>query len=310
MQAGSRALLYMAGSAVCFATMNLLARLATTSTSWATVGAMRAVVGALVALAVARVRGVPLRVHDHRALLLRSAFGTLSMMATFYALSSRTLALGDTVTLLNLSPVFLALLAPVVLGERTAPTLALAIAVSLGGVVLILHPSFAWHAATGPDGGPSAAVTAGAAVTAALSTSIAMMMLRRAGRTESAEVIAIHFSVAAALLNAVVSLFDLRMPSARDAACGIGAGVAAGFGQLAMTRAYTLERAARVGGVSYLAVVVSAILGALVLDERPAPAALAGIALVVAGGILVTLARSPAPPSPAPGAPVSPGGDE
>jgi drug/metabolite transporter (DMT)-like permease len=68
----------------------------------------------------------------------------------------------------------------------------------------------------------------------------------------------------------------------------VGAGICAGFGQLAMTRAYTLERAARVSGMSYLSVVASALFGAAFLGEAPGTTGLAGMALVIAGGLLVT----------------------
>ncbi len=72
---------------------------------------------------------------DRRAIFWRCLVGTVSMSSTFYALSSRSLSLGDTVTLLNLTPVFLALLAPIFLGERTSGAVFLALALSLGGVV-------------------------------------------------------------------------------------------------------------------------------------------------------------------------------
>src|SRR5262249_19058009 len=66
----------MALSAVLFALMNFLARVATTSTSWANVGAVRAIVGALVAFAVARARHRSLAPQDWRAVFWRSLFGT------------------------------------------------------------------------------------------------------------------------------------------------------------------------------------------------------------------------------------------
>ncbi|MBX3192653.1 MAG: DMT family transporter [Labilithrix sp.] len=288
---GSAALGYMATSAVLFALMNFFARLATASASWLTVGAVRAFIGAMVALVVARARGASLRAHDTRAVLWRSVFGTTAMMSTFYALSSRTLPLGDTVTLLNLTPVFLAILAPVVLRERTSAAVALAILVSLGGVALIVHPSFAFADAVPGVHGPSAGVTAAMSVFAAFSASIAMMMLRKVGQTESAEAISFQYSLFAALVLAICALFDLRMPAPRDVGFMIGAGVCAGFGQIALTRAYTLGRAARVSGMGYLAVVASALLGAAVLHERPSGAAIAGMALVIGGGLLVTFAR-------------------
>jgi drug/metabolite transporter (DMT)-like permease len=293
----------MALGATLFALMNFLARLATASASWATVAAVRAIIGALVAFSVARMRGRSLAAKDKRAIFWRSLLGTLSMLATFYALSSRTVSLGNTVTLLNLSPVFLAVLAPIFLRERTSAVVALAIGLALAGVVLVVRPAFLFG--DGGDevvgmvasSGPSSTTTVLVAVLAALSTSIAMMFLRRAGQTETAEAIAFHFSVFAAAAMSVISLFDFRMPSPRDAAFMVAAGLAAGFAQLAMTRAYALEHAARVSGMSYFAVVASALLGAAVLDERPGRTAIAGMALVIAGGLLVTFARSRAAPA-------------
>ena len=286
----------MALSAVLFALMNLFARVATASASWASVAAARAAVGALVALVVARVRGVSLAPKDAGGVFCRSLLGTVSMLATFYALSSRTMSLGDTVTLLNLAPVFLAVLAPFFLRERTSAAVAIAIGIALGGVMLIVRPTFLFGAdttvtAVAPSG-PSATATAAVAVGAALSTSIAMMLLRRVGQKERPEAVAFHFSLFAAVALFAISLFDLRMPTLRDAACMVGAGLCAGFAQLAMTRAYALESAARVSGMSYLSVVASAALGAILLGERPGPTALVGMALVVLGGVLVTTRRS------------------
>lgn len=286
----------MALSAVLFSTMNFLARVATASTSWATVAATRAVIGALVAYGVARARGRSVAARDARAVFWRSFFGTISMLSTFYALSSKTLSLGDVVTLLNVSPVFLAIFAPFVLKERTSRLVALAIGVALTGVVFVVRPSFVFGAvvtAAASTTGPSAATTAAVAIGAALSTSIAMMMLRRVGQTESPEAIAFHFSVFAAVVLTGISLFDLRAPSARDALFMVLAGLCAGIAQLSMTRAYSLESAARVGGMSYLAVPASALLGTLFLDERLGPTTTLGMILVIAGGVLVTT-RPPA----------------
>jgi len=161
--------------------------------------------------------------------------------------------------------------------------------------MLILHPSTTWHPTTATVG-PSAGATVACAVTAAFFTSIAMMMLRRVGRTESPEVIAVDFSIFAAVVLLALSVFDLRMPAGRDAGLILAAGICAGFAQLAMTRAYTLERAARVSGIGYLSVVASAILGVAVLGERPSLAALAGMALVVARGLVVTFGRDATTP--------------
>jgi drug/metabolite transporter (DMT)-like permease len=285
----------MAISSCLFASMNFLARLATASASWATAAAVRAAIGALVAFGVARVRRTSLRPNERTMLFWRSVLGTLSMLSTFYALSSRSMSLGNTVTLLNLSPVFLAVLAPIFLRERTNALVGIAIAISLGGVVLVVRPAFLFGGAAPPIqgvAGLSERATAAVAIGGAFSTSIAMMFLRRAGRTETPEAIAFHFSIFAALTLGTLSLFDFRVPTAWGVVCMVGSGACAGVAQLAMTRAYAIANAARVAGMSYLAVVVSAVLGIFVLGERPATTALGGMVFVIAGGLLLTIPRA------------------
>lgn len=290
----------MALGATLFALMNFFARLASSSASWASVGATRAFVGALVAIAVARIRGAPLVVKDKRAIFWRSLLGTGAMVATFYALSSRTLSLGDTATLLNLTPVFLAVLSPIFLRERTSFGVAFAIALSLGGVMLILRPAFLFGAEVPKNGtllgffsveGPSSGTTAAVALSAALLSSVAMMLLRRMGQKEGAEAIALHFSIFATVSMLVVAVFDPRMPTARDAMFMVAAGVCAGVAQIAMTRAYALEAAARVGGIGYVSVVVSALLGIVLLHERADALAITGMLFVISGGLLASFTR-------------------
>jgi drug/metabolite transporter (DMT)-like permease len=289
---------YMVASSSLFGLMAFFGRLATASAPWTSVACIRSVVGATIALVVARARGASLAPNSWSALFWRSFFGTLSMMGTFYALSSHTLSLGNTVTLLHLGPLFLAVLAPIFLGERTHAAVGFGVVLGLTGVVLIARPAFLFGHA--PDqlvslatsaAGPSTSATVMAAVCGALATSFAMMMLRRAGQTESPETIAFHFSLFASFVTGALWLVDLRLPSSRDAVFMVVAGVCAGVGQLLMTRAYAMEQAARIGGLSYFTPVFSTILAAAILGEHPRPLALAGMAIVVTGGIVVTFVR-------------------
>ena len=80
------------------------------------------------------------------------------------------------------------------------------------------HPSFSWQGAP-PSSGPSAATTAAVAVSAAFFASIAMMMLRRVGKTENPEAIAVHFSVFAAVV--MMGSVALRSAPADVARCGL-----------------------------------------------------------------------------------------
>ncbi len=286
----------MAGSAVLFATMGFFARLVGEGghVPWAHVGAVRACTGALIAYGIARARGATLKARDSRGMWLRSGFGTAAMVCTFYALSKRGLPLGDTTTLLNLTPVFLAFLTPRFLGEPAGPRVFLALVVSLSGVVLLLRPAAIFG---GLAAAPDVWITGSVATLAAIFAAFAMMMLRKIGQTETPEAVAVHFSLVAAATLIVLSVPTLALPPPKDALYMVLAGVAAGVAQIAMTRAYALERAARVSAVGYVGVATSALFGAIALHEWPSKGALTGMALVVAGGLVVVVGSAPSPPA-------------
>ena len=280
----------MALGAVLFALMGFFARLASAHVSWTLVATARATIGAVVALGVARLRGARTRVDDRRGIWARSLFGTLAMLCTFYAVGSPSISLGDSSTLVNLTPVFLAVLGPFVIGEHAGARVFVALPLSIAGVVLILRPAFLFGG--GAPLGTGGAFAASVAVLGSFFAAFAMMSLRKMGPRESPEAIVIHYSITAASVHAFLALltWPVPVPSARDLAFMGAAGLSAGLAQLAMTRAYSMERAARVSGIGYLSVVVSAGLGAMALHEVPGVGALAGIALVIAGGLVVTLA--------------------
>ena len=275
---------WMVVASALFAVMNLLARLASSDAPWQEVAASRTLIGALVAVSVARWRGAPLAVRDRRLAWARSLCGTGAMLCVFYTLGAPAIALGDAVTLGATSPVFIALLSPLFLGERSGRGLWAATLLAFGGVTLVIGPTF--HLA-----GHLALV----ATLGALLSALAMMWLRKlggvgGGRPESPEAISAHFSIVASVVAVALAVPGFRAPGLAGAALLLGTGLAGGLAQLAMTRAYALERAARVGTVGYLGVVLSHVLGAAVLGERPSPHQLAGTALVTGAGLLLALA--------------------
>jgi drug/metabolite transporter (DMT)-like permease len=276
----------MAASAALFGTMNFFARLASAHLSWPLVGATRALVGALVAIAVAHARGASLRINDKRAMWVRTAFGTAAMGLTFWALASPGLGLGDTATLLNLSPLMIAVLGPVLLGERPGRGLYFALAVAGAGVLLVLRPAIVFGGAHAAEG---AGKTALLAASAAMFSACAMIALRKVGPRESPEAVSTHFSLTAAIVFGLLSIPTFSVPRPKDALYMLLAGLAAGLAQIAMTRAYALARAARVASMSYLSVVVSAIYGAAALGEWPHPLAVGGMVLVIVGGLVTAL---------------------
>ncbi len=272
---------------VLFAAMTMSARLASRSASWSTVGATRAFFGALVAALIAWRTGKSLRTSRPGMSWARSIFGTLSMLATFYALGSKSLAVGDALTLFATAPLFIAVLAPVFLGERTDRSLWGVLLVAFAGVALVAGP----HLSAG-------GLPALAAFLAAVFSACAMMFLRmmRSGRDgeppDSAEAIAFHFASLGFVVHAIIASFTFQLPAVRDWAYLVIAGVSGGLAQLAMTRAYALTQAARLGAISYVGTVIGFIGAIVVLGERPEWSQVAGAALVVGAGMTLAILSS------------------
>ncbi|APR82244.1 Putative membrane protein [Minicystis rosea] len=268
-----------------FAVMNVLVRLSSARVPWSEVASARGITGALVAVLVARTRGVPLTIHDRKLSWARSLFGTGALLCGFYSMGSRGMALGDAVTLQSLSPIFVAVLAPWLLGERGGRRVWVATAVAFAGVALVAGPTF--HVA---------AHLAGIATLGAFLSAMAMIWLRRLGRVregfpkESPEAIVAHFSIVAATVTTMLALRDFRMPDAAGALMLAATGITGGLAQIAMTRAYALEKAARLGPVSYLGVVLSHVGGAALLGETTGSAQMVGTALVVGAGVVLAIA--------------------
>jgi drug/metabolite transporter (DMT)-like permease len=165
-----------------------------------------------------------------------------------------------------------------VLGERTGSGLLVAVTLGLAGVALIAGASFS-HGY-----GLSGFV---AAVIGAFCSAVAMIFLRRLGPRESAEGVSLHFAIWATVVTFVVGLPWFRVPSFGALVSLVVAGFTGGAAQVAMTKAYGLDKAARVSAIGYSGVVISQILGVLVLHERPGVRQLAGAAFVVLSGLFL-----------------------
>jgi len=251
-------------------------------------------IGAAVAAASAAARGVSLKTYDQRLTWGRSLFGCCAMFCTFYTLGAPTIALGDAATLAATSPIFIAVLSPILLREYSGRGVWGATLLSFVGVVLIAGPSFQLK------GSVALVATSGAFFTA-----MAMMWLRRlgSGAKESPEAIVVHFSTVAALATALLSIPGFRAPDLVGALLLLGTGLCGGLAQLSMTRAYALDKAARVGALGYLATALTHVLGIVVLGERPGAAEMVGAVLIVGAGVILSVGamrevRARALPSP------------
>ncbi|MBL8677684.1 MAG: DMT family transporter [Myxococcales bacterium] len=276
-----RGLAFMLFASASFTTMNATAALlARRGIPWEMAAFARAFLGLFVALSVARARGVSLGVRDRRVMWTRSIAGSTSMVLTFYALTHMPLA--DATALLNTTPLWIAALAWFVLGERPGRAVLAALAIAIIGVFFVEQPGFTRGELAG-----LVALGAGAA------SAVAMVSLRRLG-DEPPEAIVVHFSsvasvvTATALVSRVARGAPVQVPSnAIDWLCLASVGITATVGQLALTRAYALDRAARVGAAGWAQVVLALVVDGALRATWPSRSALGGIALLLSAGVLL-----------------------
>jgi drug/metabolite transporter (DMT)-like permease len=272
---------WMVVAQLCFAAMNVFTRLGSRHLPWPEIAAARFLIGAVIAVGLAAARGHSLAVTDRGGTWRRSIYGTISALGTFFALSSPRVAIGDAATLGATAPIFVAALSGRLLGERVGRRLWIAIGLAFAGIALLLRPSFTTAAAV------AAVATAGAFFYA-----LAMIWLRRIGPAESHEAVVLHFSLVALATMLLLAIPSWTWPDARSGLYLLGAGLGGGGAQLAMTRAYSLHRAAPVTALSTLGVVFTWLLALPLFPERPTAWQLAGTLLVLAATVLIGAATA------------------
>jgi drug/metabolite transporter (DMT)-like permease len=273
---------WMVLAQVFFAAMNVCTRLGARELPWSEIAAARFLVGALIAAAVAQYRGTSLRITDRPNTWRRGLLGTAAAMCTFYALASSRIALGDAVTLTATAPIFVALLSKPLLGERVGTHVGLAVLLGFTGLVVLVRPSF------GAEIPVATIATLGAVLLA-----LAMIWLRKIGPGESHEAVVLHFSMVASASFLALSLPVWQSPGRLGAAYLLGAGLGGGGGQIAMTRAYSLARAAPVAAMSGLSIVFTYLLAIPVFGERPTAWQVIGSLLVIGASLLLTVKPAP-----------------
>jgi drug/metabolite transporter (DMT)-like permease len=283
----ARAYAFMLSSSLAFALMGALGHLAGERVDWRLVACARTLLAFVFSVAFAVSTDVRLVAFRPAILWLRSVAGSLSLLCYFYAVTH--LPVSTALTLSNTVPVWVTLLAWPVLGQRPVAADWLAVSVGLVGVALVQRPEF-----SGGDWTASAL-----ALASAFGTAVAMMGLNRLGGVDARAVVAHYSAVSTAFALGFLLLTGgaaVRHDAARGGGAGVlallfGVGVAGTLGQLAMTRAYALGSAARVSVVGLMQIVFALVFD-LVLWRRPfGPLTLAGIALVVAPSVWLTLRR-------------------
>ena len=275
---------YMLAAAFCFSVMSLLVKVAGQRLPTMEVVFSRSLVTLGVTWALLRVADVSPWGTERPLLVLRALFGFAAVSCFFYGVSHLPLAEATVIQYTN--PVFTALIAALVLGERLRLVEAAGVALSLAGVVLVARPGFLFGLTSALD-----PVAVGVAVAGAVLSASAYVTVRRLGRSEHPLVIVFYF----ALISTVGSAFFLPgapVPRGWEWPVLLGVGIAAQGGQVFMTLGLKEERAGRAMSVGYVQIVFAAVWGVIFFGEFPGPWGLAGTGLVLLGTFIVGRRKS------------------
>lgn len=211
----------------------------------------------------------------------RGAAVSLATLCFFMGVMAMPLA--DATAIQFTSPILTALLAPLVLGERTRPATWAATLLAFAGVLVVLRPNLV-------EIGLAALFPLGAA----LGMSWLMMLNRMTAGV--APVMVMQFllaAVAAPLLVAAAAalhlsgLVEVGPPSWATVAKCLGVAVFATLGHTLIFAAVARASASVVAPMTYVQLLVAAGLGWLWFGDAPDWATYVGAALIIAGGLLL-----------------------
>jgi drug/metabolite transporter (DMT)-like permease len=258
----------MAGSAVLFSAMALLLAL-THGVSSSIIAAARFVVGTVIILGMAASGVTHLRANNRWWLIIRGVIGAASVYFFFRGILVLGLGKG---TILNYTyPIFAAVIAPILLGERLPWDVLAAVGVSFAGIWLVVNPGVI----------TAVGIEDLLALFGGLLSGIAVVAIKKLRETETPYIIY--------LAQCVFGLLVVGWPTATSSFAFApaqwlllaGVGVVATVAQLVMTWAYKHVSATEGSLMAFLTPVLNVALGALIFGERMRGLALVGSAVVL-----------------------------
>jgi S-adenosylmethionine uptake transporter len=216
------------------------------------------------------------RMNHPKRVLLRSLCGIVAGIAGVFAFT--TIPLAEAYALMFLAPAFVTLMSIPILGERVGWRRLTAVAVGLGGVLLVVKPGFR-------ELYPGHLAAALVAVVGATS----MIILRMIGHTER-RVSLIGVVMSAALVTSAILMIPTFVWPSFHALALLGlVGIFGGIAQMTLLAATRAAPANRVAPAQYSQIVWAVLLGVLFFEEFPDGLALAGIALIGLSGLFTLL---------------------
>lgn len=238
----------------------------------------RCVFGALFLLPwIARSGGLRLVIGTKRAglHLLRGAFQAGGMLGTFWAASLTKLA---TISAIGFTaPLFAALLAILLLGERVGRWRWLSLVIGFSGTLIILRP-----------GAEIVGIGAFLALAASFSWATAMVLIKRLTETESALSVSIWAALVIAGFSLIPALFVWQWPDFLTYVWLFAIGSFGSFGQFCFAKALSKADTTLVLPFDFMKLLWASLAGYFIFAEVPSLWTWVGGAIILASSVFLT----------------------
>ena len=277
MKSKNRGIFFIILSALCFACMSVCVRLA---------GDVPTIQKSFFRNAVAYQVALTVLLRDHKGylpetksswpcLLLRSLFGTIGLLANFYAVDH--LMLSDASMLNKMSPFFAVIASFLILHEKIAPRQILTLVGAFLGALFIIKPTLSNMVLIPSLIGLLGGICAGTAYT----------LVRKLGQMgERSPLIVFVFSGFSCLVALPFLIFDFCPMTLQQTLFLLGAGLFAAGGQFTVTAAYYNAPAREISVYDYSQVIFSALLGFFLFGDIPDHWSFLGYILILSMAVI------------------------
>ncbi|MCV6594271.1 MAG: DMT family transporter [Silicimonas sp.] len=225
---------------------------------------------------------IGLKTSRPRAHLARGLIGSTAMGLSFAGLG--ILPLSEVKAIQYVVPIFVVILAALILGEQVRKFRLTAVALGLVGVMIILWPRLTVFSG---EADPRLALGALMVLGGSFCAALAQVMVRQMVAHERPAAIVFWFSVAASVLAFFSLPFGWVVPSAGALGALVAAGLTGGVAQIFGTNAYRFADASIVAPFDYVSVLVAIGLGYVLFGEVPTGSMILGSIIVIAAGVLI-----------------------
>lgn len=219
-------------------------------------------------------------------LIFRGVIGTIALLTFFYTISETTLS--NAIVFAKTEPIFTALLAFFLLGERLSSRAILAVFIGFTGVAMLSSLQLGYLHIMG--------------ILTGFLSALAYTSVRSLKAFYDERTVVLSFMISGVLIPFILmvtaeyvsselfafALSPFTMPQGMDWGWIILMGVSAAYGQIYMTRAYFYAKAGIVSTISYSVILFATLLGMMLGDILPTPLMIAGGSLIIVSGVLLS----------------------